>query len=144
MNCVSIPYEARKDIRKGILTLCYLTKIKNKHGVKANIYASRLYILLSLYMPDSNEKELSLKNSYKSLFTDIHPIINAEWNRLEDIAKSGLYYFCKDNIGTDGQKVLYYENGISAILCSPNGILFEPLNYKDDFSRWTVTIILSM
>ena len=143
MNCVSIPYEARKDIRKGILTLCYLTKIKNKHGVKANIYASRLYILLSLYMPDSNEKELSLKNSYKSLFTDIHPIINAEWNRLEDIAKSGLYYFCKDNIGTDGQKVLYYENGISAILCSPNGILFEPLNYKDDFSRFKISGSLS-
>ena len=143
MNRVSVPYEARKDIKKGILTLCYLAKIKNKHGVKANIYASRLYILLSLYMPDSNEKELSLKNSYKSLFTDIHPIINAEWNRLEDIAKSGLYYFCKDNIGTDGQKVLYYENGISAILCSPNGILFEPLNYKDDFSRFKISGSLS-
>lgn len=143
MNCVSIPYEARKDIRKGILTLCYLTKIKNKHGVKANIYASRLYILLSLYMSDSNEKELSLKNSYKSMFTDIHPIINAEWNRLEDIVKSGLYYFCKDNVETDSQKVLYYENGTSAILCLPNEISFAPLNYKDGFSRFKISDSLS-
>lgn len=143
MNCISVPNEARKDIKKGILSLCYLAKIKNRHGVKANIYASRLYILLSLYMPDSNEKELSLKNSYKSLFTDIHSIINAEWNRLEEIVKSGLYYFCKDNIEINDPKVLYYGNGTSAILCSPNEISLAPLNYKDDFSRFKISDSLS-
>lgn len=143
INRVSVPDEARGDIKKGILSLCYLAKIKNRHGAKANIYASKLYMLLSLYMPDSNEKELSLKNSYKSLFTDTCQIINVEWNKLEDIAKSGLYYFCKDNVGTDCPKVLYYENGTSAILCSPNEILLAPLNYKDNFSKFRISDSLS-
>lgn len=140
VDCMSIPYDIRQDIKNGILSLCYLIKIKNKHGEQdTNIYISRLYQLLSLYMPDEKEKKLYLNNSYNCLFSDTTQVLDIRWDRIKDTINSSLYVFYNNKIEADKEKVLCYTSDKSACLFTAHGIIMAPLKYKGDWSDFNIS-----
>lgn len=139
-NCMSIPYDIRQDIKNGILSLCYLIKIKSKHGEQdTNIYISRLYRLLSLYMPDEKEKNLYLDNSYNCLFSDTAQILDIRWERIKDTVNSSLYVFYNNKMEADKKKMLCYKSDKSACLFTTNGIIMAPLKYEGDWSDFNIS-----
>ena len=99
MDRLSIPNEAIKEIKYGILSLSYLIKIMlHRKEADTATYVSRLYILLSLSVNDNKEKTQILKNAYRCLFSDIQSVFHFKWEMLSNIVRSGLYLFGIDNI----------------------------------------------
>ena len=140
VDCMSIPYDKRKDMKNGILSLCYLIKIKNKYREQdANIYISRLYRQLSVYMSDDKEKRLFLDNSYNCFFSEASQVFDISWERVGDVVNSGLYVFYKNKIEADKNKVLYYRSDKSICLFTADAITMAPLNYRGDLPHFKIS-----
>ena len=140
MDRLSIPNEAIREIKFGILSLCYLIKIMLRRGEKEAVgYASRLYVLLSLCANDDKESVKALKNAYKCLFSDIRSVFHFKWESLDSIVRSGLYLFGRDNISADQEKSLIYDNRYSCCELSANEIRLYPCNYRGGWTDFKVS-----
>ena len=139
MDRLFIPNEAIKEIKLGILSLCYLIKIMlRRKETSVVIYASKLYVLLSLCMDNDKEKSQSLKNAYKCLFSDILSVSHFKWESLCSIVKTGLYLFSRDNISVKAEGSLTYNKHSSYCKLSAEEIILTPCNYQGEWADFKV------
>ena len=139
MDRSSIPNEAIKEIKLGILSLCYLIKIMlRRKEPSVVIYASNLYLLLSLCMDNDKEKLQTLKNAYKCLFSDISSVFHFNWESLGSIVKTGLYLFGRDNISVKAESSLNYDKHSSYCKLSAEEIILSPCNYQGELANFKV------
>ena len=129
---LSIPHEAIKEIKCGILSLCYLIKAmirRNEHD--AVVYASRLYLLISLCINENKEKSRILRNAYTSLFSDLRTAFQFKWEDLSTIVRSRLYLFSRDIVRVNTKKGLAFDKLSSCCKLSVNEIQLAPGNYQE-------------
>lgn len=139
MNRFSIPHEDMKDIKHGILALCFLIKImqrRNEENVTA--YISKVYLLISLCMNDQKEKLQALKNAYSCLFSDIHTIFQFKWEMFRNIIRSGLYLLNRDNVQTNTEISLIYDNQTSCCKLSAKKLQLSPCNYQGEWNNFNM------
>ena len=145
MDRLSIPYEAIKDLKCGILSLCYLIKIMIYRNERdAVVYASKLYLLISLCTDEKKEKSRILKNAYTCLFSDIRSIFQFKWEYLRDIVRSRLYLFSRDIIQVNNEKYLTFDNSTSYTKLSADEIQLAPLNYQGEWADFKVKDTLNI
>ncbi len=138
-NCLSLSGKSLKKIKHGILSLCYLIKIMHHHhDTEIGVYASRLYLLISLCMSEEKEKLQSLKNAYQCLFLTQDVIPQFKWEEFGNIVKTGLYQFCKHSIGMELAKDLYFDNDVACCNLSPTEIRLKPRNYNGDMEDFSI------
>ena len=140
MDRLSIPNEAIKEIKYGILSLSYLIKIMlHRKEADTATYVSRLYILLSLSVNDNKEKTQILKNAYRCLFSDIQSVFHFKWEMLSNIVRSGLYLFGIDNISVNTGKNLIFDNHFSYCELSTSEIQLAPCNYQGEWADFKLS-----
>lgn len=115
-------------IKRSILALCYLSRMQQRQGDK-NVLVSigKIYRLVSAYMSGDNEKQLLLKNAYRSMFSSACPVMSFRWEVMSEIVKSRLYLLCKD-IPQNNPRELTYAGG-TCLKMTSRGIELAPQNY---------------
>lgn len=142
INILSISSKDTIDIKNCILSLCYLVKILNQKNKESHIYASKIFLLTSLYVTGEKERLTSLKNAYYSLFSDYNPISRYKWEELENIVKSQLYLFYPEIPATQNIEFTYSQNNIVMKITKHN-IHLAPRYYNGDYSNFNLGIGLS-
>ena len=132
---LSIPNEAIKDIKCGILSLCYLAKAMIRRNERnAVIYISKLYLLIFLCINGNKEKSQILKNAYACLFSDLRTIFQFKWEDLRDIVRSHFYLFSKDITAANTGICRTYSNPSSYCRLSANEFQLAPCNYQGEWA----------
>ena len=136
---LSIPHEAIKDLKCGILSLCYLIKIMMRRNERdAVVYASKLYLLISFCTSEKKEKFRILKNAYTCLFSDIRNTLQFKWEYLRDIVRSGLYLFSRDIVQVKNKKYLTFDNSTSYTKLFADEIQLTPRNYQGEWADFKI------
>ena len=139
MDRLSIPHDAIKDLKCGILSLCYLIKIMIRRNERdAVVYASKLYLLISFCTSEKKEKSRILKNAYTCLFSDMRSFLQFKWEDLREIVRSGLYLFCRDIIQVNNERHLTFDNSTSYTKLSADEIQLAPRNYQGKWADFKI------
>lgn len=136
---LSIPHEAIKYLKCGILSLCYLIKLMIRRNERdAVVYASKLYLLISLCTDERKEKSRILKNAYTCLFSDPRSIFQFKWEYLRDIVRARLYLLSRDIILVNNEKCLTFDNSSSYAKLSADEIQLAPCNYQGEWADFKI------